>query len=101
MGLENPLSYLLIALFYSHGVRIGPLLMAALLFVAIALVRYLPAGRGPAYAVFEEKDKGSIEVGKLADFTVLSQDIMKIPEMEILETQNEMTVIGGDIIFSR
>ena len=39
-----------IALFYSHGVRIGPLLVAAVLIVAIALVRYLPAGRGPAYA---------------------------------------------------
>ncbi len=55
----------------------------------------------PAYAAFQEKDKGSIEVGKLADFTVLSQDIMKIPEMEILETRNEMTVIGGEIIYSR
>jgi predicted amidohydrolase YtcJ len=55
----------------------------------------------PAYAAFEEKDKGSIEVGKLADFTVLSQDIMKIPEKEILETRNEMTVIGGEIIYSR
>jgi predicted amidohydrolase YtcJ len=55
----------------------------------------------PAYAAFEEKDKGSIEVGKLADFTVLSRDIMKIPETEILETQNEMTVIGGEIIYSR
>jgi predicted amidohydrolase YtcJ len=55
----------------------------------------------PAYAAFQEKDKGSIEVGKLADFTVLSQDIMKIPETEILETRNEMTVIGGEIIYSR
>ena len=55
----------------------------------------------PAFAAFEEKDKGSIEVGKLADFTVLSRDIMKIPEAEILETQNEMTVIGGEIIYSR
>ena len=55
----------------------------------------------PAHATFEEKDKGSIEIGKLADFTVLSQDIMKIPEMEILETRNEMTVIGGEIIYSR
>jgi predicted amidohydrolase YtcJ len=55
----------------------------------------------PAYAAFEENDKGSIEVGKLADFTVLSRDIMKIPETEILETQNEMTVIGGEIIYSR
>jgi len=55
----------------------------------------------PAYAAFEEKDKGSIEVGKLADFTVLSQDIMRIPEAEILETQNEMTVIGGEIVYVR
>jgi predicted amidohydrolase YtcJ len=55
----------------------------------------------PAYAAFEEKDKGSIEVGKLADFTALTRDIMKIPEAEILETQNEMTVIGGEVIYSR
>ena len=55
----------------------------------------------PAYAAFQEKDKGSIEVGKLADFTVLSQDIVKIPEREILETRNEMTVIGGEIIYAR
>jgi predicted amidohydrolase YtcJ len=55
----------------------------------------------PAYAAFEEKDKGSIEVGKLADFTVLSQDIMKIPEKEILETRNEMTVISGEIVYVR
>jgi predicted amidohydrolase YtcJ len=55
----------------------------------------------PAYAAFEEKDKGSIEVGKLADFTVLSQDIMRIPEAEVLETQNEMAVIGGEIVYVR
>ena len=40
-----------IALFYSDAIRIGPLLVAAVLIAAIALVRYLPAGRGPAYAV--------------------------------------------------
>ena len=53
----------------------------------------------PAYAAFEENDKGSIEVGKLADFTVLSSDIMKIPEPQILTTSSEMTVIGGEILF--
>lgn len=53
----------------------------------------------PAYAAFEERDKGSIEVGKLADFTVLSKDIMKIPEPEILKTRCEMTVIGGEVVF--
>src|SRR5205814_10078869 len=40
-----------------------------------------------AYAAFEEKDKGSIEPGKLADFTILSNDIMKIPEAEILNAR--------------
>jgi predicted amidohydrolase YtcJ len=53
----------------------------------------------PAYAAFEENDKGSIEAGKLADFTVLSQDIMKIPEREILKTRSEITVIGGEILY--
>ena len=53
----------------------------------------------PAYAVFEENDKGSIEVGKLADFTVLSNDIMQIPEPDILKTRCEMTIIGGEIVY--
>ena len=53
----------------------------------------------PAYAAFEEKEKGSIEVGKLADLTVLSADVMKIPEPEILKTRCVMTVIGGEIVF--
>ena len=55
----------------------------------------------PAYAAFEENDKGSIEVGKLADFTVLSNDIMKIPEPEILKTRCVMTVIGGETAFEK
>jgi len=55
----------------------------------------------PAYAAFEEKDKGSIESGKLADLTVLSADIMKIPEPEILKTTCAITVIGGEIVYER
>jgi predicted amidohydrolase YtcJ len=53
----------------------------------------------PAFAAFEEKSRGSIEPGKLADFTVLSADIMQIPEMEILKTRCLMTVIGGEVVF--
>src|SRR5438270_6349914 len=53
----------------------------------------------PAFAAVEEKDKGSIEAGKLADFTVLSQDIMKIAEPEILKTRSEATIIGGEVIY--
>lgn len=55
----------------------------------------------PAFASFQEKDKGSIEVGKLGDFTVLSADIMKIPAPDILKTQNEMTIIGGEVVYDR
>jgi predicted amidohydrolase YtcJ len=55
----------------------------------------------PAYAAFEEQDKGSIEVGKLADLTVLSKDIMKITEPEILTTTCEMTVVGGEVVFEK
>jgi predicted amidohydrolase YtcJ len=53
----------------------------------------------PAYAAFEENLRGSIQVGKLADLTVLSADIMKIPEMDILKTHCVMTIIGGNIVF--
>ena len=53
----------------------------------------------PAYAAFEEKLRGSIEVGKLADFTILSADIVKISEMDILRTRCVMTVIGGEIVY--
>jgi predicted amidohydrolase YtcJ len=52
-----------------------------------------------SYAAFEENDKGSIELGKLADFTVLSADIMKIPAPEILKTRCQMTVIGGEVVY--
>ena len=55
--------------------------------------------RWPAYAAFEEKDKGSIEVGKLADLTILSDDIMKIPAPNILRTRCLMTVVGGEIVY--
>jgi len=54
-----------------------------------------------AYAAFEEKSKGSIEAGKLADLTVLSADIMKIPEPEILKTRCVMTVIGGEVAYEQ
>jgi predicted amidohydrolase YtcJ len=52
-----------------------------------------------AFAAFEETTRGSIEEGKLGDFTVLSADIMTIPETEILKTRCMMTVVGGDVVF--
>ena len=52
-----------------------------------------------AFAAFEEKSRGSIQEGKHADLTVLSADIMKIPEAEILKTRCAMTVINGEIVW--
>jgi hypothetical protein len=54
----------------------------------------------PAYAAFQEKERGSIEVGKQADFTVLSDDIMSVPEPAILRTHVVMTIIGGEIVYN-
>lgn len=52
-----------------------------------------------AYAAFEEKQRGTIEPNKWADLTILSADIMQIPEADILKTKCVMTVIGGEIVF--
>lgn len=54
-----------------------------------------------AYGAFEEKLKGSIEQGKLADFTILDKDIMKVPEDDILGTKVVMTIVNGEIVFER
>ena len=54
-----------------------------------------------AYGAKEEHLKGSIEVGKLADFTVFSQDIMEIPDSELMSTQVDFTIINGKIQFQR
>ena len=54
-----------------------------------------------AYGAFQENVLGSIEAGKYADFTVLSRDIMKIPETEILQTQVVMTIVGGKVVFEK
>jgi predicted amidohydrolase YtcJ len=54
---------------------------------------------GGAYAAFEERDKGSLEPGKLADFLVLEQDLMTVPELEIPKIRVRMTVLGGRTVF--
>lgn len=53
-----------------------------------------------AYAAFQENVLGSLEKGKLADITVLSRDIMTIPEEEILQTEVIFTIVGGKILHS-
>jgi predicted amidohydrolase YtcJ len=55
----------------------------------------------PAYAGFEEDLKGTISVGKLADITVLSRDIMTVPDDELLDTEVVYTIIDGVVRYSK
>jgi predicted amidohydrolase YtcJ len=52
-----------------------------------------------AYAAFEEKTKGSLEPGKLADFVMLSDDIMTMPAAGIWRAHVKLTVVGGKIVY--
>ncbi|HYL38190.1 MAG TPA: amidohydrolase [Bryobacteraceae bacterium] len=54
-----------------------------------------------AYAAFEEETKGSLKAGKLADVTVLSKDILTIPEDEIPSAKVDYTIVGGKVMFQR
>jgi predicted amidohydrolase YtcJ len=53
-----------------------------------------------AYASFSEDKRGTIEVGKLADFTVLSDDLSTIASSEIRNLTVEMTIVNGEIVYS-
>jgi predicted amidohydrolase YtcJ len=55
----------------------------------------------PAYAAFQEKDLGSLTVGKLADFVILDQDIMRVPSELILKTNVLNTYVGGKEVYAR
>jgi predicted amidohydrolase YtcJ len=52
-----------------------------------------------AYAAFAEKTRGSLEVGKYADFVVLDRDIMTCPAAEIKDITVLKTVIGGEVVY--
>ena len=56
---------------------------------------------GSAFASFDEKNKGTIEPGKLADFAVLSRDILAIDPVEIAGTRVTLTVFDGKVVFKR
>jgi predicted amidohydrolase YtcJ len=54
-----------------------------------------------AYGAFEEDIKGSITVGKLADFTIYNQDLMEVSEEQLLQTEIAMTIFDGKIVYTK
>ncbi|RMF85667.1 MAG: amidohydrolase [Nitrospinota bacterium] len=56
---------------------------------------------GSAYAAGEERSRGSLTPGKLADMVVLSRDIFRIPPAEILETRVDYTIVQGKVVYQR
>ena len=54
-----------------------------------------------AYAEFQEKEKGTIEVGKLADITIIDQDLTKIPPETIRDAKIVATIAGGKVVYQR
>jgi predicted amidohydrolase YtcJ len=57
--------------------------------------------RGSAYAEFAEGEKGTLEVGKLADVAVFARDLFAVPARSILDTPVDLTVVGGRVVYER
>ena len=55
--------------------------------------------QGSAWFAFDDHRLGSIEVGKLANLVVLSDDYLTIPEIEVRSLSSVMTILGGEIVF--
>jgi predicted amidohydrolase YtcJ len=56
---------------------------------------------GGAWASFDEKEKGTLEVGKLADFVMIDRDLTRVPPETIRDAHIMLTVVGGTIVFER
>jgi hypothetical protein len=57
--------------------------------------------RGSAYAEFAEREKGTLEAGRLADVAVFARDLFTVAPREILATPVDLTIVGGRIVFER
>jgi predicted amidohydrolase YtcJ len=55
----------------------------------------------PAYGAFQDSIRGSVEVGKYADFTIFDRDWLNVPEADILTSENLMTIVAGKITYQK
>jgi predicted amidohydrolase YtcJ len=94
--LRTPMSYGIFMALGADIIPTGPLL--GLYAAVTAIVGYT---RNSAYITFEEDIKGTLEPGKLADFVVLSDDLLTIEPDRILDVQVDLTVLGGKVVYER
>ena len=57
--------------------------------------------RNPAYVGFEEKEKGSLESGKLADFIIIDRDVLAVPSEQLKDVQVLQTWVGGELVYEK
>ena len=65
----------------------------------IARAAVIAYTRTSAYAEFAEREKGSLETGKLADLAVLSQDIFAVSLEQLPSTRSVLTMVGGKVVY--
>ena len=56
---------------------------------------------GPAFAEFQEREKGTIARGRLADLVMLTDDILTIPASRIKDVRVLTTIVGGKVVYQR
>jgi len=56
---------------------------------------------GAAYGLFQEREKGTLEPGKLADWVLIDRDLRAIPPETIRDARVLMTVVGGTVVYQR
>ncbi len=79
--------------------------------IALAVLHPIASGRTmdveeairayAAYAAFEEKEKGTLEPGKLADCVLIDRDITRVPAQQLREANVLATIVGGKVVYER
>jgi len=98
-ALTTPLKHGIVMAFGSDNLPIGPMVgLYAAVSMKDAIIMYTKRG---AFLTREEKTKGTLEVGKLADMIVLPEDLLSVSPEKVLNMKVDMTIVGGKVLYER